>query len=106
MDQNIEIHGVVEKFDFINPHPIIFLNVAEADGTKVQWQVEGPTAIYLARTGWKATSLLPGDEIVVRGAPPKVAGARIMAGREVHKSDGTVLRLYADDARRVLELRQ
>jgi hypothetical protein len=49
---------------------------------------------------------MPGDVIVVRGAPPKKDGAKIMAGREVRKSDGTVLRLYADDARRVLDLTQ
>jgi hypothetical protein len=29
-----------------------------------------------------------------------------MAGREVRKADGTVLKLYAEDARRVLDLRQ
>jgi hypothetical protein len=106
MDRNVTVHGTVAKFDFVNPHPIIFLDVTDGSGTTVQWQIEGPTTIYLQRAGWSAGSLLPGDEIVVRGAPPKVADARIIAGREVRKTDGTVLKLYAEDARRVLDLGQ
>lgn len=106
MDRDIEIQGIVASFDFSNPHPIIFLDVTDASGRAQQWQIEGPTAVYLSRTGWSSNSLLPGDAITVRGAPPKKDGAKIMAGREVRKADGTVLRLYADDARRVLDLRQ
>jgi hypothetical protein len=106
MDRDIEITGVVRAFDFVNPHPLIYLDVTTESGATVQWQIEGPTAIYLSRTGWSATSLLPGETITVRGAPPKKTGALAMAGREVTKADGTVLRLYADDAQRVLELEQ
>lgn len=106
MDRNVEIEGVVASFDFSNPHPVIYLDVTDESGAATQWQIEGPTAVYLSRTGWSAMSLVPGDVIVVRGAPPKKEGAPIMAGREVRKADGTVLRLYADDARRVLDLEQ
>ena len=106
MDRNLEISGTVVRFDFINPHPVIVVDVVDESGGSVRWEVEGPTAIYLSRTGWTADSLLPGDEITVRGAPPKKVGAHALAGREVRKADGTVLRLYTDDARRVLELAQ
>jgi hypothetical protein len=106
MDRNLEITGTVVSFDFINPHPIIVVAVTDETGRRSDWQVEGPTAIYLSRTGWTAESVRPGETITVRGAPPKKAEARALAGREVRKSDGTVLRLYADDARRVLELEQ
>lgn len=103
MEENLELRGTVAKFEFINPHPIIYLDVVDETGSTVQWQIEGPTAVYLTRNGWTAESLLPGDRIAVRGAPPKKTGAHAMAGREVVKSDGTRLRMYAEDARRVLE---
>jgi len=103
MERDIELTGTVVSFDFVNPHPMIVVRVSDADGQRFDWQVEGPAAIYLSRTGWTARSLVPGETITVRGAPPKRADARAMAGREVRKADGTVLRLYADDARRVLE---
>jgi hypothetical protein len=106
MDENLELRGVVTNFEFTNPHPIIYLDVVDETGATVQWQIEGPTAIYLSRAGWTSDSLVPGDRITVRGAPPKKAGAYAMAGREVTKADGTRLRLYAEDARRVLELDQ
>lgn len=106
MDENLELRGVVANFEFTNPHPIIYLDVVDETGVTIQWQIEGPTAIYLSRTGWTADSLAPGDKITVRGAPPKKAGAYAMAGREVTKADGTRLRMYAEDARRVLELEQ
>ena len=103
MEENLELRGVVARFEFINPHPIIYLDVTDETGATMQWQVEGPTALYLRRNGWTAKSLVPGDAVTVRGAPPKKAGAQAMAGREVVKSDGTRLRLYAEDAQRVLE---
>ncbi|MBN1237976.1 MAG: hypothetical protein JXB36_05715 [Gammaproteobacteria bacterium] len=104
MNENLEIQGTVAKFEFTNPHPIIYLDVTDETGAVVQWQIEGPTAVYLTRVeGWSADSLVPGERISVRGAPPKKVGAHAMAGREVVKSDGTRLRLYADDARRVLD---
>jgi hypothetical protein len=104
MDENLEIEGIVAKFEFTNPHPIIYLDVADETGAIVQWQIEGPTTVYLTRVeGWSADSLVPGDRITVRGAPPRKAGAHAMAGREVVKGDGTRLRLYAEDARRVLD---
>ena len=104
MDENLEIRGTVARFDFTNPHPIIYLDVTDEAGGVVQWQIEGPTAVYLTRVeGWSADSLVPGERISVRGAPPRKAGAHAMAGREVVKRDGTRLRLYAEDARRVLD---
>jgi|SRR5690606_7334952 len=103
MDENIELTGTVVRFEFKNPHPIIHLDVADESGGLVRWEIEGPTALYLRRNGWSADSLVPGDRITVRGAPPKKEGAHAMAGREVVKSDGTRLRLYAEDARRVLD---
>jgi hypothetical protein len=103
MDENLEIHGVVAKFEFTNPHPIIYLDVTDETSAVVQWQIEGPTAVYLTRSGWTAQSLVPGDRIAVRGAPPKKVGAHAMAGREVVKEDGTRLRMYAEDPRRVLD---
>jgi hypothetical protein len=106
MERNIELTGVVRAFDFVNPHPVIFLRVPSESGEPIEWEIEGPTAIYLARNGWTKDSIVPGETITVRGAPPKKSGAHAMAGREVRKADGTVLRLYADDARRVLELNQ
>jgi hypothetical protein len=106
MDRNIEISGKVLAFDFVNPHPIIFLEVVDESGNVSQWQIEGPTAIYLARTGWNAHSLEPGDVITVRGAPARKADAKAMAGRVVTAQDGTRLNLYAEDATRVLDLRQ
>jgi hypothetical protein len=103
MDENLEIRGVVARFEFTNPHPIIYLDVTDETNAVVQWQIEGPTAVYLTRNGWSADSIVPGDRIAVRGAPPKKVGAHAMAGREVVKDDGTRLRLYAEDARRVLD---
>jgi hypothetical protein len=103
MEENIELTGSVVRFEFRNPHPIIYLDVTDPSGETVRWEIEGPTTIYLQRNGWTRDSLVPGESITVRGAPPKKVDVHAMAGREVEKSDGSRLRLYADDARRVLE---
>lgn len=45
------IKGVITRFEAVNPHSIIFLDVMGENGTVERWALEGPAVNQLARRG-------------------------------------------------------
>ena len=66
-DQNkpLKLKGTVVKWEMINPHGWITIDVAEPGGTTTQWMVETSNPNGLMRLGWTKNSLKPGDQITV-----------------------------------------
>jgi len=58
------LRGKVTKVEWINPHAWVHVNVVAADGTAVEWMVEGGTPNTLLRAGIDRNSLKVGTEIV------------------------------------------
>jgi uncharacterized protein DUF6152 len=59
----IEIEGTVTEFKYSSPHCYIFLDVKAADGTVINWNLEGGAPSLLVRDGWSSKSIKPGDEL-------------------------------------------
>jgi hypothetical protein len=59
------IVGVVEEFQWTNPHSWIELNVTNEDGGTDKWSIELNSPNNLSRQGWRSSSLKPGDKISV-----------------------------------------
>jgi Family of unknown function (DUF6152) len=57
--------GVVEEFQWTNPHSWIELDVTNENGSVDKWSLELNSPNNLARQGWKSTSVKPGDKITV-----------------------------------------
>ena len=57
--------GVVDEFQWTNPHSWIELNVTNPDGSVDKWSIELNSPNNLARQGWHSSSLKPGDKISV-----------------------------------------
>jgi hypothetical protein len=57
--------GVVDEFQWTNPHSWIELNVTKPDGSVDKWSIELNSPNNLARQGWHSTSVKPGDKISV-----------------------------------------
>lgn len=95
--QEITLNGVVTDFHFVNPHCVIEFEAANADKPtgKASWQAEFSSPGPMARKGWTAATLQPGDKIVIRGHPGKdgvravhVTLIRLQDGREFKINDG------------------
>ena len=67
----VNLRGPVTKVEWINPHAWVHVNVVGADGTAVEWMVEGGTPNTLLRGGITRDSLKPGTDIIVRGYQAK-----------------------------------
>jgi Family of unknown function (DUF6152) len=65
----IDLVGVVKDWRYTAPHVFIVLEVKQADGTTEVWNLEGNTPSALARDGWTAKTLKPGDELILKIDP-------------------------------------
>lgn len=91
---SIEVTGVVQEFAWKNPHAWIKLDVDDGDGNLVMWEFEGNGATYLLRTGWRRSTIKPGDTVTIVGNPLKSGqpggrfyGAKLPDGRTAGLTD-------------------
>jgi len=88
-DQNkpLKLRGTVTKWEVVNPHSWIHIDVKGEDGTVTNWMIEGGSPNNLYRLGFTKESLPPGTEIVVEGYQAKDKSARAV-GKNITFSDG------------------
>jgi len=65
------IDGTVKEFDLINPHAWLYVVAKDAEGKTAEWGIEMGGVGAIARTGWRADTVKPGDKIVVEIHPLK-----------------------------------
>jgi hypothetical protein len=63
--RQVTLAGTVTEFRWGNPHSWIHVDVTDADGKVANWGIEMDPASHLARAGWRASTLKPGDKITV-----------------------------------------
>ena len=86
----ITITGVVQKFEWVNPHTWLHVEVDDGKGGKVVWECEGRAPGVLGRAGWSRTILKPGEKVTVDMSPAK-DGSKVSIIARVTKADGTIL---------------
>ena len=87
MDHPKTMSGTVKNFQFIQPHPLIALEVKDAQGNTEEWSVEMTAPNHLVRYGWNGKKLKPGDQITVTGLPSK-NGLKILNLRTISWTNG------------------
>ena len=63
--QPVKIDGTVVKFDFMNPHSWITVDVRGENGAVVRWSIETGSTNALFRRGWRKESLRAGDHVTI-----------------------------------------
>jgi hypothetical protein len=86
----VELHGTVTKVELINPHSWIHIDVADKDGNKEAWMIEGGSPNQLLRKGITKNSVPVGTEIVVVGYQAR-DGSKRAVGRSVKLANGQTL---------------
>lgn len=91
MTKEQTLRGVVQEFNWTNPHSSFKLEVAAADGKSEVWAIEMNGPQNLMHEGWKRTSLKVGDRVTAVVHPlrdGKPGGSYV----SVTLADGTVLK--------------
>jgi hypothetical protein len=88
-DQNkpLKLKGTVTKWEVVNPHSWIHIDVKGDDGKVTPWMIEGGSPNNLYRLGFTKDSLPAGAEIVIEGYQAK-DGSNRAVGKNVTFSDG------------------
>ncbi len=87
-DAMITVTGVVTKFDWKNPHVEFFMDVEDENGDVSNWLMPTGAPGVLTRNGITPDTVLPGDKLVVTGAPAR-NGSNEMRARNIILEDGT-----------------
>ena len=70
------VKGKVSKVEWTNPHVRFYVDVADASGKVMTWNMELASPSALARNGWTSRTIKIGDEVSVEGYAAKVAPDR------------------------------
>ena len=89
--KTVTLVGTVKEFRWQNPHTWIEIMVPNEKGQEVLWAVELTSPTYLVRSGWKSTTLKPGDKVTVVGRPLKSGEPGSAIFTSVTLADGRTL---------------
>ena len=87
-DKPLTLIGTVARFDWKNPHVLVYVDVIEAGtGDRRTWILEMGSPNGLVRAGWSRNTLAAGQRITVEGAPAR-DGSALMYPRAITLSTG------------------
>jgi len=86
--KEITLAGTIKEVQFTSPHVWLQVLVPGARGKQTEWSIEAGAPGMLLRTGWKATTLKPGDRVTIVTHPAR-SGA----------SNGSLVRVTLADGR-------
>lgn len=95
--REVEIEGVVTRFDFRNPHPVLYVDVTNEAGEVENWEIQFGNATGLRRRGWHRDIIQPGERVSASGHPSWNTETHGMQGARVLKEDGSVLGAPVED---------
>ena len=94
-DTSLTLNGTVTRFDWKNPHVLIYVGVTDAQtGGERTWIMEMGSPNGLMRAGWSRNTLKVGERIRVEGAPARDGNA-LMYPRSITLASGKRLFLAA-----------
>jgi len=63
----VTMEGTARGFEWINPHPHIYVDIPDDKGKVVRWLLECGSPLMLTRFGWTKESVRSGDRVKVYG---------------------------------------
>jgi Family of unknown function (DUF6152) len=87
--QSVTVKGVVTKWQLINPHAGLWIDVKAENGATQAWSGEFGGVLDLYRAfRWNKDTFKPGDEVTLIGHPARDGRTALLA-REVVLANGT-----------------
>ena len=86
----VTLEGTIAKMEWVNPHAWMWIDVADDDGTVVEWALEFGPPNALFRRGWTKSSVPIGESVKVSGFLAK-DGRKVANANEVTLPDGRSL---------------
>ena len=71
MTKTITLHGTVTKFDWSNPHVVVYIDAKSDSGEMQHWTIEFASPVHMERAGWTKSSMKTGDDIAIDTHPSR-----------------------------------
>ena len=91
MGAPITLTGVVKRFEWTNPHALIYLDVKDDKGNVQEWAIEMMSLNHLKSYGWVRDLVKPGDVISCTGGAAR-SGALTMLSSMMRLADGRMIK--------------
>ena len=89
----VTVKGTVIDFTWMNPHPMITIEVKNNAGQVEKWLIGGPAITRMQANGWSSTTVKPGD--VITGIGYQFSdGQKIIRLERVALADGREIPVY------------
>lgn len=88
--KSVTLRGVVTKFEWLNPHVYLFMDVSGTGGRTTNWAIEYDGTLDLKRVGWRRDMVRVGDVVTIEGSRSR-DGANRASGRSLLLVDGRKL---------------
>ena len=95
MTKIVTLSATVKELQYVNPHTLLSFTVKDETGKTSDWEGELPSPNLLSRRGWSRSTLKPGDQVTIIGAPAKNGEKGMQVKKLIfpdgHELPGTVL---------------
>jgi hypothetical protein len=96
LTQRVTMQGAITEFKYINPHPALFWDVKNADGTVAHWTGEiAPNIAQLQQNGWgrkrSEAALAAGTAVTITLSPSRAGGSVGLIQKIVNAQGDAVL---------------
>ncbi len=71
LTKTVTLHGTVTKFDWSNPHVVVYVDAKNERGEMQNWTIEFAAPIHMVRAGWTKNAMKAGDEIAIDTHPSR-----------------------------------
>jgi hypothetical protein len=71
MTKTVTLHGTVAKFDWSNPHVVVYVDAKNEGGEMQHWTIEFAAPVHMVRAGWSKNSMKAGDDIIIETHPSR-----------------------------------
>jgi uncharacterized protein DUF6152 len=89
VNKSVKIEGTLKEFLWRNPHSFMKVEAPDEKGATVVWVIEGAAPQQLTESGLTASTLRPGDRVIVTGLPGRSAEDHRMLLHTIERpSDG------------------
>jgi hypothetical protein len=71
MTKTTTVHGTVAKFDWSNPHVVVYVDCKNDTGQMQHWTIEFASPVHMVRAGWSKNAMKTGDDITIDTHPSR-----------------------------------
>ena len=94
-DSTITLTGTVTAVQWVNPHTVIIVDVADANGVPERWLAQADPPSALLRRGWDPDAIAVGDVVTLTGFE-SLDGSRSTYASTVTLPSGETLQASSD----------